>query len=184
MLAPCGQRPLEDHPDNVLRILGGKKLNHHEVNPMPPRLVGNSVPERKSCLADLVVEHLSRIDENGRALDGRAEVLRNRQNSRGHTDQVVVNSPRFGLIHVMALSGADPNGSIPFHREGTDHDWLADKAYVAFGWNALDGRTLIHFVEAETVRETPPMNKESVRQVATGQLTATFWPQPNQAAPD
>ena len=144
-----------------------------------PRLVGNSVPDRKSCLANLVVEHLA-----AKNLDGLATVLVNRTNSRGHTDQVLVNSPRFGLIHVMALSGTDPNGSIPFHREGANHDWLADKAYVAFGWNDRDDRTLIHFVEAETVRATPPGNKESVRQIATGHLTATFWPQPDQAAPE
>lgn len=149
-----------------------------------PRLVGNSVPERKSCLADLVVEHLSAKADDGRVLDGRAEVIRNRTNADGHTDQVVVNSPRFGLIHVMALSGADPNGSIPFHREGKGHDWLADKSYVAFGWNALDGRTLIHFVEAATVRAKPPRNKECVRKVAIGHLTATLWPRTDPTVSD
>ena len=134
-----------------------------------PRLVGNSVPERKTCLADLVVEHLS-----VKKLDGRAEVLRNRTNTDGHTDQVVVNSPRFGLIHVMAIGGTRPNDIIPFQGEGKDQAWLADKSLVAFGWNAVDDRTLIFFLDASSVRESPPRDKQAVKARAKNELTAVL----------
>lgn len=134
-----------------------------------PRIVGNSVPERKSCLADLVVEHLS-----AKKLDGRAEVLRNRTNTDGHTDQVVVSSPRFGLIHVMAIGGIRPNDTIPFQGEGADQRWLAEKSLVAFGWNTDDGRTLIFFLDADSVRENPPEDKPAVAVRAKGELTAVL----------
>ena len=57
-------------------------------------------------------------------------------------------------------------------RNGKDHDWPAEKAYVAFGWNDRDDRTLIHFVEAAKVRARLPKNKEGVREIAAGHLTA------------
>lgn len=134
-----------------------------------PRLVGNSVPERKSCLADLVVEHLS-----VKKLDDRAEVLRNRTNIDGHTDQVVVNSPRFGLIHVMAIGGTRPNDAIPFQGEGADQEWLAEKSLVAFGWNTDDDRTLIFFIDATLLRENAPRDKAGVRAIAKSELTAVL----------
>jgi len=76
----------------------------------------------------------------------------------------------------MAIGGTDPNGAIPFQDEGANQSWLAEKSYVAFGWNDRLGRTLIFFADAQVVRETPPRNKEGVRRLANGELTATLRP--------
>lgn len=142
-----------------------------------PRLKGGSIQKRKTCLANLVVEHLA-----ASGLDGEARVVGNVENNsehadRKHTDRVLVSSPKLGLIHVMAISSTDPNGTIPFQREAADKKWLDGKAYVAFGWNDRSNSTLIYFVEAETARQTFPTDKNSVRSLASGQLTAKLSPE-------
>ncbi len=134
---------------------------------MSSRLVGNSLQERTSCLANLIVEHFVT-----KKIDGRTAVLRNHTNSAGHTDPVVVNCPRFGLIHVIAIGGHDQDGGVPLHREGSGQDWLADKSYVAFGWIDPFERTAIYFVEAAAIRATPPKSKEGVMRLANTDLTA------------
>jgi hypothetical protein len=124
---------------------------------MPPRLVGETVQERKKCLAKLVLEHFK-----SSGIDHDASIVENRVNSAGHRDLVLVHSQKLGLIHVTAIGNTPQDTPLPFFREEGDQDWLVEKTLVAFGWVDRDDRTLIFFVNAEFVRKNPKLTKRMI----------------------
>ena len=118
-----------------------------------PKIEGENPQQRKLSLAGIVSDYL-----NGKNLN--AKLLKNRTNSEGHTDQVVVGSD-LGLIHITALSSKNPNEAIPY--QGGDQKWLAEKEYIAIGWNADAKRTLIFFVKANNFAGRKDLTKPIVK---------------------
>ena len=119
------------------------------------RISGASVQQRKKCLAQLVVEHLLSLGKD-------AEILENVTNSAGHKDQVLVKSS-IGLIHVTATGSDDPNASIPVaDYKDANQNFLADKAFVTFGWNTKDKRTFLIFVEANNLTNLESLSKSQL----------------------
>jgi len=127
-----------------------------------PKIEGDNPQQRKLRLAEIVSDYL-----NSKSMD--AKLLKNRTNSEGHTDQVVVES-NIGLIHITALSGKNPNEAIPY--QGGDQKWLADKEYIAVGWNADAKRTLIFFVKASKFIGRTDLTKPIVKQLSEKNLNA------------
>lgn len=119
-------------------------------------IIGKTVLDRKKCLASLVEEHLNSL---GKA----ATIIENRTNSKGHTDRVLVQSS-IGLIHLTASVNQDPDGSIPTsdYQDGSQ-DFLADKDFVAYGWNTKDKRTMIMFVPVDSVLGNKSLSKSQIR---------------------
>ncbi len=119
-------------------------------------ITGNTVLERKKCLADLVAHHLE-------SLGYPAKVVEGRKNSQGHTDRVLVDSS-IGLVHLTASVNQEPNGSIPTSDfEDGDQSFLADKDFVAYGWNTKDNRTLIMFVPIADIIGNKSLSKSQIR---------------------
>ncbi len=132
-------------------------------------LVGDTVPKRKKCLAELVKEHLI-------ALGHEAKIIENRTNSAGHTDQVIVESA-IGLIHLTASSSLEPNASIRAadYQEG-EQAFLADKEFVVYGWNTKDQRTIIMFVPAKKIQGKASLTKSEIKQLSERTLNKVFSP--------
>lgn len=117
---------------------------------------GNTVLERKRCLAELVADRLISLGVN-------ASLIENRVNSKGHTDRVLVESS-IGLIHLVASVNEDPEGSIPTSdfQDGSQ-DFLADKDFVVYGWNTKDKRAMIMFVPIENVLGNKSLSKSQIK---------------------
>tara|TARA_B100000745_G_scaffold166791_1_gene109177 strand:- start:40 stop:450 length:411 start_codon:yes stop_codon:yes gene_type:complete len=132
-------------------------------------IVGDTILKRKKCLAELVRDHLT-------ALGYEAKMTENRTNSAGHTDQFVVESS-IGLIHISASSNLEPNASIRAanYQEGSQH-FLAEKKYVAFGWNTKDKRTIIMFVPAKEVEGKPSLTKNEIKKLSERSLNKVLGP--------
>ncbi|WP_312961139.1 hypothetical protein [Stutzerimonas nitrititolerans] len=132
-------------------------------------IIGDTVSKRKRCLAELVKEHLI-------ALGHEAELVENRTNSAGHTDQVIVDSS-IGIIHVSASSSLEPNASIRAgdYQEGCQ-DFLVDKKYIAFGWNTKDKRTIIMFVHAKEIEGKSSLTKNEIKQLSERILNKVLSP--------
>lgn len=130
-------------------------------------LVGDTVLKRKKCLAELVKEHLI-------TLGYEAKTIENRTNSAGHTDQVIVESS-IGVIHLTASSSLEPNASIRAadYQEG-GQDFLADKNYVAYGWNTKDRRTIIMFVPAREIEGKASLTKNEIKKLSERTLNKVF----------
>ena len=132
---------------------------------------GSTVVARKKSLAAIVAAHLNAIGET-------AKVVEARPNSEGHLDVVVVESS-IGLVHLTASVSKDPNASMPVanFKDGRQA-FLADKAYIAFGWNAKDDRTLVFFVQSERVRGKDSLTKAEIRSIAEQHLNAVLTNSP------
>jgi len=119
-------------------------------------IVGNTVLQKKKCLANLVAKHLNSIGHE-------ASIVENRVNSVGHTDRVLVES-QIGLVHVVASVNDDPNGSIPTSDfEDGDQSFLTDKNFVAYGWNTKDKRTIVIFVPTSFVLGHKSLSKNQIK---------------------
>lgn len=132
-------------------------------------ITGSSNIARKQCLANLVKEHLIEIGH-------KAEIVTERQNSAGHTDRIAVESS-IGLVHVTASGNLDPNGKIGISDyQGSEQTFLADKSYIAFGWNTQDGRTIITFVRAENIAGKTFPTKLEIQQLSERSLNKVITP--------
>lgn len=131
---------------------------------------GKTVLARKFCLAELVASHLQSVGVE-------ATVLKDRRNSEGHIDRVVVDSA-IGLIHLTASNNEEPNGSIPTADfVGKGQAFLADKEFVAYGWNTKDNRTMIMFVPTLSVIGHNSLTKAEIRQFSNLQYSVALRPQ-------
>ncbi len=122
-------------------------------------ITGKTVLDRKKSLAALVADHLA-------SLGHKASIVEGRTNSQGHTDRVLVNSS-IGLIHVTASVNKEPDGSIPT----SDYDdgnqaFLADKDFVAYGWNTKDNRTMLMFVSMTAVIGKMSLSKSQIKRAS------------------
>jgi len=119
-------------------------------------ITGDTVHKRKRCLAQLIEEHL-------RSVGHEASVVENRENSEGHRDQVVVDSD-IGVIHVTSTESLEPNASIPLAGySDNSQKFLADKSFVAFGWNSKDKRTFLMFVDAKEIKDVLSLTKSEIK---------------------
>ena len=126
---------------------------------MMSRLVGNTVPQRKKSLASLVEQHFNSLGHN-------AKMLENRTNTKGCTDLVVVDSD-IGLVHLTATGNTEPNASISVVDKVERHqDFLADKVFVAYGWNTRDNRTMIFFVPVSSVAGKESLTKNEINRLS------------------
>ncbi|MFZ3192485.1 MAG: hypothetical protein WA154_04660 [Moraxellaceae bacterium] len=128
-------------------------------------LMCDSVLERKNCLSSLVEGHLKNLGHS-------AEIIKNKMNSAGHTDTVLVSSS-VGLVHCSATPSTKSNAYIlvaDFDAEG-GQDYLADKDWVAFGWNRKDKTTSIMFLSVEAVRNKRRMSKQEIIALRDRQLS-------------
>lgn len=128
------------------------------------KILGTDAMERKKSLADLVISHLTELGHE-------ATLLRNRTNSKEHTDRILIDS-NIGLVHVTALSSKDPNEKIPYQKN--DQRWLADKSYVAIGWNTKDNRTFLFFIKAEDMLGKFDLSKTDLNSMRDRTLSKVF----------
>ena len=139
---------------------------------MPPRLVGDTIPERKRRLAELVRDHI-----NASVPDEHATLVDNQPNLVGHRDLVRVHStPNLGVIHVTAIGNTPQDNPLPFFQEEGGQDWLEGKSFVAFGWVDAADRTLIFFVDAEFVKNNPTLSKRMIRDNRDRRLSVVLPP--------
>ena len=130
-------------------------------------ITGDTVQKRKRCLAKLVEEHL-------RSIGHAANIVENRENSEGHRDQVVVDSD-IGVIHVTSTESLEPNASIPLAGYSDDSQkFLADKSFVAFGWNSKDKRTFLMFVDAKTIKDLLSLTKSEIKRMRDSDLSTVL----------
>ncbi len=116
---------------------------------------GNSVQERKKSLAELVKAHLE-------SLGKKAELVFNRTNSKGHNDQVVVES-EIGLIHLTTSSSIDPNAPlVTADFQDNEQEFLADKDFVVYGWRSKDKRTFLMFVNPSDLLGKNGITKQEI----------------------
>jgi len=128
------------------------------------KISGKDVMARKQCLADLVVEHLTKLGHQ-------AKIINNRTNSKEHTDRILVESS-IGLVHITALSSTDPNEKIPY--QNNDQRWLADKTYVAVGWNTKDKRTFVFFIKAQDMLGKFDLSKTDLNYLRNRDFSTVF----------
>jgi hypothetical protein len=130
-------------------------------------IVGKTVLERKRCLASLVSAHLNSVGAE-------ASIVENRVNSKGHTDRVLVLSS-IGIIHLTASVNQDPDGGIPTadYQDG-GQEFLADKDFVAYGWNTKDKRTMIMIVPVDAVIGKKSLSKSEIRQARIPEYSKTI----------
>ena len=128
---------------------------------------GKTVLERKKCLAALVARHLASLGHTASIVEGRV-------NSQGHTDRVLVESS-IGLVHITASVNREPEGSIPTSDfEDASQAFLADKDFVAYGWNTKDDRTMIMFVPVADVLGNKSLSKNQIRSASSRQFSAAL----------
>jgi len=130
-------------------------------------IVGKTVLERKRCLASLVSAHLNSVGAE-------ASIVENRVNSKGHTDRVLVLSS-IGIIHLTASVNQDPDGTIPTsdYQDG-GQEFLADKDFVAYGWNTKDKRTMIMIVPVHAVIGNKSLSKGEIRRARIPDYSTTI----------
>jgi hypothetical protein len=127
-------------------------------------IVGDTTPKRKESLAVLVKEQ---FDQKGIE----ANLVRNRTNSEGHKDQVLLET-EIGLIHLTATNNVDPNSGFPTGSYETgSQTYLADKDYVAYGWNTKDKRTFVMFVDPANVKGKENLSKSEIRDLRNKELS-------------
>ena len=127
-------------------------------------IVGDTTPKRKESLAMLV---LGQLKEKG--ID--ANLVRNRTNSEGHKDQVLLET-EIGLIHLAATNNVDPNSGFPTGSyETKSQTYLVDKDYVAYGWNTKDKRTFVMFVDPADVKGKENLSKSDIRDLRNKELS-------------
>lgn len=128
-------------------------------------IIGSTVLKRKKCLAELVEKHLNTIGH-------KAKLIEKRTNSAGHTDRVLIESD-IGLVHLTASSKLQSNERIRTARyKDGDQAFLADKAYVAYGWNTNDDRTFIMFVPVAMVKGKTSLTKTEIENLSERNLNA------------
>lgn len=133
-------------------------------------LSGKTVLERKKCLAALVARHLASLGHTASVVEGRI-------NSQGHTDRVLVESS-IGLVHLTASVNREPDGSIPTSDyEDGSQSFLADKDFVAYGWNTKDNRTMIMFVPTASVIGNKSLSKGQIRSASNREYSTVLRPQ-------
>ena len=133
-------------------------------------LVGTTVSERKKCLAELVAKHLNEFFNSDDS-----EVVKSRVNSAGLKDQVVVESKNLGLIHLTATGSVEPNDTlVTCDFEDGNQNFLADKSYVAYGWNSRDGRTFLMFVKSENVAGKQGLTKSEIKEISEKKLNKVY----------
>jgi len=131
---------------------------------------GKTKLERKRRLAQIVVEHLTSLGHTASIVEGRV-------NSRGHRDHILVDSP-LGLFHLTASSNTDPAGSIlSSDVEDAGQAFLADKSFVAYGWNTQDGRAIVMVVPVAAVLGNKSMTKDQIRSASIREYTTVLGPQ-------
>ena len=128
------------------------------------KIQGDNPQQRKKSLAVLVCEHLNTLSLN-------AKIIENRTNSAGHRDLVVIESD-LGLVHITALSGANPNELLPY--QGGDKKWVQEKAYIAVGWNVSGGRTFVFFIPSVHFQERNDLSKSNIKPLSNKKLTAVL----------
>lgn len=127
-------------------------------------IVGDTTPKRKESLALLVMEQFKQ-----KGIE--ANLVKNRTNSEGHKDQVVLET-EVGLIHLVATSSVDPNAGFPTGSyETNSQTYLADKDYVAYGWNTKDKRTFVMFVDPADVKGKESLSKSEIRDLKNKELS-------------
>ena len=128
---------------------------------------GKTILERKKSLAALVAHHLSSLGHSASVVEGRT-------NSLGHTDRVLVESS-IGLVHLTASVNQDPDGSIPTSDyEDGGQSFLADKDFVAYGWNTKDKRTMIMFVPVSVVLGNKSLSKSQIRSASSREYSTVL----------
>jgi hypothetical protein len=128
------------------------------------KILGKDVIERKKSLAELVVSHLTDLGHQ-------AKIIKNRTNSKEHTDRLLVESS-IGLVHITALSSKDPNEKIPY--QNNDQRWLADKEYVAVGWNTKDNRTFVFFIKSDDMLGRFDLSKTDLNALRNREYSKVF----------
>lgn len=128
---------------------------------------GKTKFERKHSVAVLVKDHLSRQGLS-------AEIIKDRVNSLGHKDLVLVKCD-IGLIHVSTCSSKDPNASlITSNFANNSQKFLADKDYVAFGWQTKDKRTLLIFLKASELIGKDSITKAEASRLKVNELSEVY----------
>lgn len=122
---------------------------------------GETVVERKKCLANLICEEL-------RKKGNTAETLFNEKGESGHKDTVVISS-NIGKIHVTATESKEPDSS--FRGVQAGDTWMEGKDFVAFGWNTKDDRTMIMFTRPEDLPSGKSLSKDDIRKVNVKEYT-------------
>jgi hypothetical protein len=130
-------------------------------------IIGNTVQERKKSLAELVKNHLE-------SLGKKAQIIFNRTNSAGHTDQVLIDSD-VGLVHLITTSSNNPNASLVTSGFiAKEQDFLSDKTYICYGWVARDKRTFLMFVEPHNILGLEGISKQQIGKLRNKELSAVF----------
>ena len=131
---------------------------------------GKSKLDRKKCLAEIVAQHLVSLGHTASVVEGRI-------NSAGHRDQVLVESS-IGLVHLTASNNTEPGGSIlSSDIENASQQFLADKSFVAYGWNTKDRRTMVMVVPIAAVLGNKSMTKDQIRLASVRELSKVLGPQ-------
>jgi hypothetical protein len=122
-----------------------------------------STVKNKRILANLVIEHLTRIGFD-------AELLENKTNSQSHKDRVLVNSKQLGLIHVTATPDVNPVRINVYGKVGSPH--LADKEYFSYGWNTEQGIS-IYFLKKKYIEGNSSFKTKELISLSEDYLTLT-----------
>ena len=131
---------------------------------------GKTKLERKRRLAQIVVDRLTSLGHT-------ASIVKDRVNSKGHKDHILVDS-QFGLIHLTASSNTDPAGTIlTSDIEDASQAFLADKSFVAYGWNTQDSRAIVMLVPVAAVLGNKSMTKDQIRTASIREYTIVLGPQ-------
>ncbi|WP_185822550.1 hypothetical protein [Xanthomonas sp. GW] len=121
-----------------------------------PMMEGKSKLDRKRSLANIVVQHLMSLGHTASVVEGRT-------NSCGHKDKILVDSS-IGFVHLTASNNLEPGGSIlSSDIEEGSQQFLADKSFVAYGWNTKDRRTIVMVVPIAAVLGNKSMTKDQIR---------------------
>lgn len=158
-LLMIGGREVDEHDDILNCTLIGCKfltstLGKSRKHIMP--LIGNTPTQRKVYLAGLLVRHLNQMGYD-------AKTVKNYTNSAGHTDRILIESGSLGLIHVSAHSSLDQNENIkPANFQNNNQRFIADKNWIAFGWDRGDGTIVAHFVKPECIESVTSITRAEV----------------------
>ncbi len=130
-------------------------------------ITGSTVYERKASAAQLVINHLQ-------ALGHKASLIKNETNSQGHTDRLLVDSS-LGIIHITTTASNDPNAEMVTGDFGTGNQpHLAGKAYIAYCWNAKDGRTFLMFVSPDAIEGKTGISKQDITRLRDKTLSTVI----------
>lgn len=111
----------------------------------------SEVNNRKSLLAGMVYDRLA---EKGM----HPKLYEKRENTSGHTDDVVVWASQTGFIHISAHTSKSINASD--FQKGMQN-YLADKSMIAFGWqdeNEVD----VYFVPVSFIKGNSRLSQQEI----------------------